>query len=83
MPHVPECLTWQCAGCADPWPCPAVKRELLAEYADGWPGRLSLSIYLAICMADALPDLAYVPSAALYNRFLGWTRNVALEDTHA
>ncbi|MEO3775680.1 hypothetical protein ABGB16_02280 [Micromonospora sp. B11E3] len=35
--HVPVRLSWDCAGCGEPWPCADRRRRLLVEYARlGW-----------------------------------------------
>lgn len=69
--HIPIQPAWTCAGCADPWPCHTRREELLAEYAGA---TVSLSVYMATCLLDAMIDLADNRSGYLYWRFMGWWR---------
>ncbi|GGQ58076.1 hypothetical protein GCM10010166_30000 [Couchioplanes caeruleus subsp. azureus] len=63
---------WDCAACAQPWPCTQAKSELLVEFA-GRPTLLTL--YLSSYMSAAAKDLTAHdgrPPADLWQRFLGW-----------
>ncbi|WP_234359579.1 hypothetical protein [Plantactinospora sp. BC1] len=68
---------WLCRTCAHPWPCGRAKLDLLAEYQGS---RVSLCLYLATLLCDAIDDLLKLnPSvtgstADLFDRFLGWLR---------
>ncbi|NIL64011.1 hypothetical protein HCB39_21895, partial [Salinispora arenicola] len=53
-PHVPMRPLWLCRPCGQPWPCGAAKLALLAEYRE-LP--VSLFLYLAGCLHDAIDDL--------------------------
>ncbi len=70
--HVPQRLTWLCAGCGDDWPCRTRRRQLLAEYT-GAP--VSLGLLMASALVDAMADLPAEPAGELYERFLGWVRS--------
>ncbi|MEU5726608.1 hypothetical protein [Micromonospora sp. NPDC047738] len=73
--HLPLRPLWLCRRCGQPWPCGAAKLALLAEY-HGSP--VSLFLYLASCLHDAIDDLHRLnPSetgsaADMFDRFLGW-----------
>ncbi|GAB3072119.1 hypothetical protein GCM10027186_28770 [Micromonospora schwarzwaldensis] len=67
--HGPVLPLWTCAGCDLPWPCPARRRELLAEFRCA---RVSLSIYMASHLLSAMQDLSWASAGALHRRFLGW-----------
>ncbi|MBQ0900544.1 hypothetical protein [Micromonospora sp. U21] len=66
---------WLCRTCGQPWPCGRAKLNLLAEY-DGSP--VSLFLYLAGCLHDAIDDLHKLnptttgTAADMFDRFLGW-----------
>ncbi|MFI2577762.1 hypothetical protein ACH5AJ_36820 [Streptomyces rochei] len=74
-PHLPMRPLWLCRPCGQPWPCGAAKIALLAEYRDS---RVSLFLYLASCLHDAIGDLHQLhPSDTssttnVFDRFLGW-----------
>ncbi|WBB72469.1 hypothetical protein O7602_22550 [Micromonospora sp. WMMD1128] len=73
--HLPLRPLWLCRRCGQRWPCGAAKLALLAEYQDS---PLSLFLYLAGCLHDAIDDLHQLhPSdtggiADVFDRFLGW-----------
>jgi hypothetical protein len=73
--HVPLRPIWLCRGCGQPWPCGRAKLALLAEYHGS---RVSLFLYLASLLHDAIDDLHKLnPSttgsaADMFDRFLGW-----------
>ncbi|QGN49849.1 hypothetical protein GKC29_25500 [Micromonospora sp. WMMC415] len=73
--HLPLRPLWLCRRCGQPWPCGSAKLALLAEYQDN---RVSLFLYLAGCLHEAIDDLhrlnpAETGSAAeVFDRFLGW-----------
>ncbi|MEV0002156.1 hypothetical protein AB0H28_07695 [Micromonospora sp. NPDC050980] len=73
--HLPSRPLWLCRRCGQPWPCGAAKLALLAEYRDV---PVSLFLYLAGCLHDAIDDLHRLnPSvtgsvADMFDRFLGW-----------
>ena len=75
LPHVPMRPLWLCRRCGQPWPCGAAKVALLTEYRDSL---VSLFLYLASCLHDAIDDLHQLrPSdtgstAHVFDRFLGW-----------
>ncbi|WP_239312619.1 hypothetical protein [Plantactinospora mayteni] len=66
---------WLCRRCGHPWPCGAAKVALLAEYRDNV---VSLCLYLASCLHDAIDDLHQLrpndtgSTAGVFDRFLGW-----------
>lgn len=66
---------WLCRRCGQPWPCGAAKLALLAEYREV---PVSLFLYLAGCLYDAIDDLHRLsPSVTgsatdMFDRFLGW-----------
>ncbi|WP_432827345.1 hypothetical protein [Dactylosporangium sp. CA-092794] len=67
--HIPARPTWRCTGCAEPWPCPQKREQLLAEH-EGSPGELRT--LMALRVADAAEDLRQFGAEQLWNRFLGW-----------
>ncbi|GIJ26583.1 hypothetical protein Vqi01_17450 [Micromonospora qiuiae] len=73
--HLPLRPLWLCRACAAPWPCASARLTLLTDYRND---RITLSIYLAARLYDAVEDLyrldpQNVPKpAALHDRFLGW-----------
>ncbi len=74
-PHLPMRPLWRCRRCGHPWPCGAAKVALLTEHRDS---PVSLFLYLASCLHDAIEDLHQLhPSdtgsaADVFDRFLGW-----------
>lgn len=70
--HLPIQPTWTCASCGDPWPCATRRSQLRAEFAGT---RVCMSIYLTLCLVDAIRDLPHYPAGLLYTRFLGWVRD--------
>jgi RimJ/RimL family protein N-acetyltransferase len=72
IPHLPDRTTWDCTHCAAPWPCGPARRELSRTMSP-----TSLGMYLADHLYDAVPHLPGVTPAALWARFLGWTRGTA------
>lgn len=80
--HLPLRPLWLCRRCGQPWPCGAARLALVAEYQDN---PVSLFVYLAGCMHDAIDDLHRLrPSetgsvADMFDRFLGWaTRHTGI-----
>ena len=72
LPHLPSRPEWACLICDAAWPCDTARKALLIEY-DG--SRLSLSVYLAGRLNDAINDHSeHRPGSVpnLYERFLGW-----------
>lgn len=73
--HLPLRPLWLCRRCGQPWPCGAAKLALLTEYQDN---RVSLFLYLAGCLHDAINDLHRLnpaetgTAAGMFDRFLGW-----------
>ncbi|WP_433534877.1 hypothetical protein ACQPZK_22415 [Micromonospora sp. CA-249363] len=73
--HVPMRPLWLCHRCGQPWPCGSAKLALVAEYRDV---SLSLFLYLAGCLHEAIDDLHRLnptvtgTAADLFDRFLGW-----------
>ncbi|MDG4792833.1 hypothetical protein [Micromonospora sp. WMMD1082] len=73
--HLPTRPLWLCRRCGHPWPCGAAKLALVAEYQDS---PVSLFLYLASCLHDAIEDLHRLDptetggAAFLFDRFLGW-----------
>jgi hypothetical protein len=73
--HMPVRPDWTCMVCGHLWPCVDRRTALLAEHGSD---RLSLLMYLASCLDDALTDLPRPSEAGdldLYARFLGWARS--------
>ena len=52
--HLPMRPLWLCRRCGQPWPCGVAKLALVAEYEDA---PVSLFLYLAGCLHDAIDDL--------------------------
>ncbi|MFU8852614.1 hypothetical protein ACNAW0_16745 [Micromonospora sp. SL1-18] len=73
--HLPLRPLWLCRRCGQPWPCRAAKLALVVEYRDS---PVSLFLYLAGCLHDAIDDLhrlnpSMTGSASdMFDRFLGW-----------
>ncbi|TDC80833.1 hypothetical protein E1193_16575 [Micromonospora sp. KC606] len=73
--HLPLRPLWMCRRCGQPWPCGPAKLALVAEYRDS---PVSLFLYLAGCLRDAIDDLHRLnPSVTgsasdIFDRFLGW-----------
>ncbi|BFU47461.1 hypothetical protein KRMM14A1004_56980 [Krasilnikovia sp. MM14-A1004] len=70
--HLPARPGWSCEDCGQPWPCGSKRVALSAEYHGE---RVSLLIYLAFHLADAIDDFSQPdrgPVQDLYARFLGW-----------
>jgi hypothetical protein len=88
--HLPLRPLWLCRRCGQPWPCGVAKLALLAEYRDS---RVSLCLYLAGCLHDAIDDLHRLnpaetgTAAGIFDRFLGWparhTNSYGLTPTRA
>ncbi|WP_093402046.1 hypothetical protein [Micromonospora sediminimaris] len=81
-PHLPIRPLWLCRRCGHPWPCGAAKVALLEEYRES---PVSLFLYLASCLHDAIEDLRQLhPSdtgstADVFDRFLGWPARHTLD----
>jgi hypothetical protein len=73
--HTPLRPTWLCRGCADPWPCPTARRDLLTNHADDL---VFLAVFMATTMTEAIYDLVELNSdavptpAELWDRFMAW-----------
>jgi hypothetical protein len=75
--HIPRRPRWDCVACTEPRPCAPAKVDLAEEYAGE---RVSLILYLAIQMLDAVDDSASKKGpepAELHDRFLGWAMGTA------
>lgn len=76
-PHLPLRPLWLCRACAAPWPCGPARLALIRGYADNTIG---LCIYLCAALHHAVADLYRLnpndgpDPAALFDRFIGWTR---------
>ena len=71
MPQRPD---WSCVapGCGEPWPCSTERADLLRAYRRA---QLSLRIYMASVMHDAIEDAVRHPTDTgidFWPRFLGW-----------
>ncbi|MFD0819370.1 hypothetical protein ACFQ0D_13860 [Micromonospora zhanjiangensis] len=74
--HTPVRPLWICRACAGPWPCSLARLLLKAEY---WDRRADLPVQMTTVLYEAVADLhrldpAAVDPAAMFNRFVGWTR---------
>mgnify|MGYP006218221885 CR=1 FL=1 len=73
--HQPLRPTWLCRSCAAPWPCQPARLVLLRDFAGD---QIGLSVYGCSMMHLAVNDLlrldAVPDPAALFARFLSWTR---------
>ncbi|MEU7591263.1 hypothetical protein AB0A95_33825 [Micromonospora sp. NPDC049230] len=69
-PHRPSSV-WACADCEAPWPCQPARDRLAEAYRGEW---VNLSIYMAVLLEAALPEMPATPSAELFERFVLWTR---------
>lgn len=75
--HAPLRPLWICRSCAQPWPCGLARLRLLTEYRDD---RVGLHLYLGWALFTAIEDLYKLnpqpgpDPAAMYPRFLHWTR---------
>ncbi|MFI5497142.1 hypothetical protein [Actinoplanes sp. NPDC051859] len=67
--HQPARPSWDCLGCGESWPCQQVRSDLLSG-----TDSFSMSIYAAVMMHEAIGDLPKADPAALWERFLAWTR---------
>jgi hypothetical protein len=70
--HRPARPSWDCTGCAKPWPCDPAREQLAAELRGTW-----LRIYLCIERSNAARDNPRIPAAELHERFIAWTWNLA------
>ncbi|HEY0700329.1 MAG TPA: hypothetical protein VGD43_21305 [Micromonospora sp.] len=76
-PHRALRPLWLCRVCAAPWPCAAARLALRREYADDPVG---LAVLMATTLHEAARDLYRLnpnpgpDPAALYRRFVRWTR---------
>jgi hypothetical protein len=67
--HLPHRPAWTCQRCGLPYPCPTARDRLLAVY-----GRTpALARRASDLLYEAVPDLAGVPPADLFDRFIAWT----------
>lgn len=71
MEHLAERPTWDCRACERPWPCDPAREALAAEL-----GRTELTLYLSGHLDEAARELPGAPAAELYDRFLGWSRQI-------
>jgi hypothetical protein len=67
--HIPARPEWRCTGCAEPWPCPAKRLQLVAEHGDN---PAELRTMMALRVADAAEDLRQYGAEQLWQRFVGW-----------
>ncbi|BFU42888.1 hypothetical protein KRMM14A1004_11250 [Krasilnikovia sp. MM14-A1004] len=78
--HIGQRPTWVCRACAQPWPCPDARQQLLREF-HGYASMLT--IYMSAQMCEALQDFTLhhdAPPPDLYQRFLGWVRSPGPDD---
>lgn len=68
--HQPERPSWDCTGCAEPWPCPDRRAQFLNEYVGR---RAELRMILGAWFVDAVQELV-VPVEDLHARFFGWAK---------
>jgi hypothetical protein len=61
---------WIYAVCADEWPCPPARSDILDRYADDWVGAARQMTRL---MDLAATDLGVADPTRLYKRFVRWT----------
>jgi hypothetical protein len=66
--HIPSRPSWNCAACDRPWPDLA-REDMARRY-----GGSALPIHAATYLEEASRDMPHAPLAALYERFLAWTR---------
>jgi hypothetical protein len=53
--HIPQQPSWNCGTCGNEWPCAYARADLIAESI---AGRTSVLVYVKMCLADAVADLA-------------------------
>lgn len=65
--HVRERPSWECRSCGEAWPCLSA-RVILAAESD----RISLGLYMAGHLEQAVSDLPRRPPHEMFDRFLRW-----------
>jgi hypothetical protein len=68
--HEPRRPEWECACCAQPWPCPPARVELGEQYVDDPAG---LAKRLMGELSHAAREIPTAPAAELHERFVAWT----------
>lgn len=68
--HQPNRLFYDCLACGQTWPCAPARRHLAATA----PSRGYLAMWMAAELGLATSVLAHESPAALFDRFLNWTR---------
>lgn len=71
--HTPERPSWDCRVCKHGWPCLEARRSLLTEYSGP---SLSLFVAMGARLVDMVADRPEVAGGVLYERALGWVRDV-------
>ena len=69
--HPPLRPSWDCATCAQPWPCPPARVELGERYATD---RIGLAVYVGMQLDHAARESPAADPGDLYERFVAWTR---------
>jgi hypothetical protein len=72
LAHAPQRPSWDCAGCARPWPCDPAREELADSIT---------ATYLTRVMSDfstvAADDLTTTGITELHDRFVSWTTSTS------
>jgi hypothetical protein len=69
--HVANKPFWFCPNCRVPWPCQPARDRMAANGID-----TSLRIAAWSMLEEAAQDMPYASGAELYERFIGWMRDV-------
>lgn len=67
--HTFERPSWNCRTCHDPWPCKSAREQMLAEMR---PTEIGIACWTYLELA--LEELQDLDPAALFDRFLYWSR---------
>ncbi len=67
--HLAERPSWDCRTCGSPWPCVPARASLNVAM-----DRVALAIYMWVSLEEAVQHLSAEPVAALFERFIRWTR---------
>lgn len=68
--HRADPATYDCLSCDKPWPCDPAREYLVTST----PDRVQLATHLGAELERAVGVLRHEPPAALYERFIEWTR---------
>ena len=72
--HAANKPSWFCSDCRSPWPCKPARDRMAQDGID-----TSLRMATWYMLEEAALDMPYASISELYERFVGWMRDVPTE----